>query len=318
MKKYIGIAISIVLLILALYKANFAQIGRALTGVKLDWIILAVLLYPINLIPRTLRWQLLLQPVKSLQFISILPVLTIGYMANNVLPLRMGEIFRAHLLKEREGVSGTSSIATIIVERVFDGLTLVLVLAVVLVLFPQKKWVHNVGWIAGVIYLTAIIGIFVVRRYEGQILFMPLISRLRDKTPGKWLSDKFEAFLIGLRGINSLGNFTVVGLLSLLIWLIEGVVLYLVTQAFSLSLSFADLALLLAIINFSTMVPSGPGFIGTFQYAWVLSFGLFGINKELAIAASIITQLVFFIVVNPVGIGLLLKYNLSLRRVDEV
>src|SRR3989337_2883395 len=133
-------------------------------------------------------------------------------MANNLLPMRMGELFRAYFLKEKKDVSGSSALATILVERVCDGLTLVLVLTVVLALFPQEGWVHTVGWIAGAVFL--------------------------------------------------------------------------------------------------------PGFIGTFQYAFVLSFGLLGIAKETAIAVSIATQLVFFSIVNPVGIGLLWKHNLSLRRVQ--
>lgn len=317
MRKIIGIALSIVFLALALYKANFAEIGRALIGVKFDWLILAILLYPMSFIPRAIRWRRLLRPVKFLHIKSILPVLTVGYMANNILPLRMGEVFRAHFLREREGVSGVSSIATILVERTLDGLTLVLVLAFVLVFYPQKEWVNDLGWTAGTIFFSLLIGIFLLRRYEGSKRMKPIISRFDDKHLGKWLTTKFESFLIGLRGLSSLGDLVIVGLLSILIWLIEGVALYFVTLAFALSISPEEVALLLVIVTISTMIPSGPGFIGTFQYAYVLSFGLFGISKDIAIAASIITQVVFFIIVNPIGIGILLKHNISLRGAEE-
>jgi hypothetical protein len=145
----------------------------------------------------------------------------------------------------------------------------------------------------------------------------PIISQFKDKPLGKWLTTKFEAFLIGLRGLSSLEDLVIVGLLSILIWLIEGVALYFITLAFALSISPEKIALLLVIVTISTMIPSGPGFIGTFQYAYVLAFGLFDINKDIAIAASIITQLVFFIIVNPVGIGILLKHNISLRGAVE-
>ncbi|MDA2919654.1 flippase-like domain-containing protein [Desulfobacterota bacterium AH_259_B03_O07] len=314
MKIIIGIAFSIIFLVLALYKANFDQIGKALIGVKLHWLILAALVYVATFIPRSLRWQRLLLPIKSLRVKCILPVLIVGYMANNILPLRMGELFRAHFLKEKEEVSGSSALATILVERVFDGLTLVLLLAVVLVFSPQKKWVHDLGWAAGAIFFTILIGIFLLTRYEGYIRNISLLSRHNYKSLGKWLTNKFEAFLIGLRGISSPDGFAIVWIFSALIWLLEGLVIYLIILAFGLSLSLAHTALVLVIINFSTMIPSGPGFIGTFQFAFVLSFALFGIKKEMAIAVSIITQLVFFIIVNPVGIGLLWKHNLSLRR----
>ena len=317
MRKIIGIALSIVFLVLALYKANIAEIGRVLIGVKFDWLILAILLYPMSFIPRAIRWRRLLQPVKFLQIKSILPVLIVGYMANNILPLRMGELFRAHFLKEREGVRGISAIATILVERVLDGLTLVLVLAIVLVFYPQKEWVNDLGWTAGAIFFSVLIGIFLLKRYEGSQRMKPIISQFKDKPLGKWLTTKFEAFLIGLRGLSSLEDLVIVGLLSILIWLIEGVALYFITLAFALSISPEKIALLLVIVTISTMIPSGPGFIGTFQYAYVLAFGLFDINKDIAIAASIITQLVFFIIVNPVGIGILLKHNISLRGAVE-
>ena len=318
MKKIIGIVFSVIFLILALYRANFAQIGKALIGVKLDWLILAVLVYLSTFIPRTLRWQRLLMPIKPFRFYGLLPIILVGYMANNLLPMRVGELFRAYFLKEKEKVSGSSALATILVERVCDGLTLVLVLVVVLVFFPQKQWVHIVGWTAGAVFFTGLIGTILLPRYGDLIQGGPLLSSLKDKPWGRWLITKLGAFLIGLRGLSSPADFAVIGSLSALIWFVEGVVLYLVTLAFGLSLSPAGIALVLVIINFSTMIPSGPGFIGTFQYAFVLSFGLLGIAKETAIAVSIATQLVFFSIVNPVGISLLWKHNLSLRRAQEV
>jgi uncharacterized protein (TIRG00374 family) len=131
-------------------------------------------------------------------------------------------------------------------------------------------------------------------RYEGYIRDISLLSSLNHESLGKWPANKFEAFLLGLRGLFSLEVLVAVGLLSFLIWFIEGVALYLVTLAFALSLSTEEIALLLVIVTISTMIPSGTGFIGTFRYASVLSFGLFGITKEVAIVASFTTQLVFF------------------------
>jgi uncharacterized protein (TIRG00374 family) len=317
MRKIIGIAISIVFLVLALYKANFAEIGRALIGVKFDWLILAILSYPISFIPRAIRWRRLLQPVKFLKVKSILPVVIVGYMANSILPLRMGEVFRAHFLKEREGVSRFSSIATILVERVLDGLTLVLLLTIVLIFYPQKDWVNDLGWTAGTIFISALMGIFLLRGYAGSKRMRAILSRFKNIPLGKWATGKSEAFLDGLRGLSSLEDLVMVGLLSILIWLIEGITLYFISLAFALSISPEKIALLLVIVTISTMIPSGPGFVGTFQYAYVLSFGLFDISKDIAIAASIITQLVFFIIVNPVGIGILLKHNISLRSAQE-
>jgi hypothetical protein len=317
-KKIVGIAFSAIFLVLAFYRANFAQIGEALIGVKIGWLVLAAAVYICNFIPRTLRWRRLLLPLKSFRFYELLPVILVGYMANNLLPMRIGELFRAYFLREKGGVSGTSALATILVERVCDGLTLVLVLAVVLVFFPQKEWVNIVGWTAGAVFLTGFIGAIVLPRCKGLIQKIPHLSTLKDKPWGKWLTAKYWAFLLGLKGLSSPADFASVGVLSGLIWLIEGLVLYLVTLAFGLSFSTQDIALVLVIINLSTMIPSGPGFIGTFQYAFVLSFGLFGISKEVAIATSIATQLVFFCIVNPVGIGLLWKHNLTLRRAEEV
>ncbi|MGH7801606.1 MAG: lysylphosphatidylglycerol synthase transmembrane domain-containing protein [Thermodesulfobacteriota bacterium] len=318
MKKIIGITFSVIFLVLALYKVNFAKIGGALIGVKIGWLVLAATVYICSFIPRTLRWRRLLMPIKPFRFYQLLPVILVGYMANNLLPMRIGELFRAYFLKEKEEVSSSSALATILVERVCDGLTLVLILAVVLAFFPQKEWVHIVGLTAGAVFFAGFMGTILLPRYKGIIQKIPLLSRLRDKPVGKWLSTKFEEFLIGLKGLSSPVDFAFVGFFSALIWLVEGVVLYLITMAFGLSLSPSGIALVLVIINFSTMIPSGPGFIGTFQYAFVLSFGLFSISKEMAIAASIVTQLVFFSIVNPVGIGLLWKHNLSLRKAQEV
>ena len=114
-KKIIGIGFSIIFLVLALYRANFAQIGVALMGAKIGWLFLAAAVYICSFIPRTLRWQRLLMPIRPLRFFQLLPVILVGYMANNLLPMRIGELFRAYFLKEKEKVSGSSALATILV-----------------------------------------------------------------------------------------------------------------------------------------------------------------------------------------------------------
>ncbi len=127
MKKWmfwLGIVISIVLMYFSLRKLNLVEAWQTVKNAKYLWLIPGIVVYFMAVWVRTWRWHYLLRPLKKISTASMFPVVAIGYMGNNIYPYRAGELLRAAILKRREGVPISASLATIIVERVFDGVVM--------------------------------------------------------------------------------------------------------------------------------------------------------------------------------------------------
>src|SRR5512136_3403069 len=127
---WVGVLISAIFLWWALNKLNLGDFWQAVKTANYLWIIPGIAIYFVATWARAWRWHYLLKPVKAIKTRVMFPITCIGYMGNNIYPARAGEILRAVILKNRENVAISASLATIIVERIFDG---VVMLAFVLV-----------------------------------------------------------------------------------------------------------------------------------------------------------------------------------------
>ena len=144
-KFWIGVFISALLLVLFLMTVDLGRMYDALADANYLFIVPGLGLYLISVLFRTLRWQYLLAPMKALAVKRLYPVVVVGYMANNILPVRLGEVVRAYYVGEREKVSKVAALATIAVERVFDGLTLLFFAAVVSLFLPLVAPLQELG-----------------------------------------------------------------------------------------------------------------------------------------------------------------------------
>src|SRR5688572_21745484 len=122
----LGFAISGVFIYLALRGLNLQAVWQDIQSAQYGWLIPGVGVYFIAVWARTWRWHYLLRPIKRIPLRSLFPVVVIGYMGNNVYPFRAGEVIRAYVLKRNHDVSISASLATIIVERIFDGLVMLI------------------------------------------------------------------------------------------------------------------------------------------------------------------------------------------------
>lgn len=123
-KLWLGIGISVLFLFLAFRKVNLHELKKALESANYIYLIPAILLTILSLWIRAFRWQYILQPVREIRVSSLFSATMIGFMANNLLPVRLGEFVRAYTIGEKERISKSSSLATIVVERIFDGITI--------------------------------------------------------------------------------------------------------------------------------------------------------------------------------------------------
>src|SRR5512142_1240718 len=162
MKKWqfwLGVLISVVFIWLALRGLQLNQFWGVVQSADYWWVIPGVAVYFVAVWARAWRWHYLLRPIKNIPTRTVFPITTIGYMGNNIYPARAGEVLRAVILKRREGVSVSASLATIIVERIFDG---VVMLSFVFVNLPELAKMTDTSAMVGSIREVAVIGTGVV------------------------------------------------------------------------------------------------------------------------------------------------------------
>ena len=233
---------------------------------------------------RTIRWQRLLRHMGLVGVGRLYPVVVVGYMANNLLPMRMGELVRSYYLGEREGISKVSALATIFVERLLDALTLLLFIALAALFLPVAGLAEAVSDIHGVIWL--LLGAVLVAAFVAAfaiVLFLaysPLRARtfaagLIRRLPSGFearLTDSTELFLNGLRPLGRPGDILSLFLLSVPIWLLESGLFFLVGLSFGLDHMYDGwwemaiaMVLVTSIANIGGSVPAAPGGIGPFE-----------------------------------------------------
>ncbi len=324
---WIGVLVSAVFLGLFLYGIDYPRTEDVLRNANYIYVIPAVLTYFVSLFFRTFRWQLLLRHMCGVPMVRLYPVVLVGYMANNLLPVRMGEVVRSYYLGQREKVSAASTLATIAIERVFDGLVLIFLVLVVWPLLPLKELIEDDSGDLEILKLLGglvIIAVFAV----AIILFVALAVRpnlgrrltslvlLVTPQSFKALVGRLcELFVSGLESLNSPRKVLLIFVTSIPIWLLEAAMYYLMTFAFDLDASFALIMVATATSNLIATVPATSGGIGTFEWATKVTLVSFGINTESAVAYAAALHLALWI---PVVIAGLLHLWFQHRSLAEL
>ena len=327
---WLGLIVTLVLLILFLWKVDFGETGRELRDANYAYYLPAVLLYFVAFGFRSLRWRYLLLHLKAISTRRLYPVVSIGYLANNVLPVRLGELVRAHFVGEREGVNRASALATIFVERVMDGLTLMLL---ALVIWPFLPWTDVLkGDEGGVRTLWLVASVLVAALFVAcfALLFMfaasPRLGRGFGRlavgiAPGRFRS-KVEGvvtlLLEGLGALRSPRRLLVISALSVPVWLLEAAMYYIIALSFDLGQPFQVILLVTATSNLATAVPSSIGGIGPFEVVAKSTLVAFGVGAEGAAAYAFFVHIIaLWLPVNFLGMVFLWRGNLSLGQVAK-
>jgi uncharacterized protein (TIRG00374 family) len=297
LRAIVGGAISIAALWIVLSGADLAKTGDVLRSADLRWVALALVLVSLDLVFRAFRWQRLLRPIALVAYRPMLGYLLIGYLANNVLPARLGELVRVHYLGDREGISRASALGTVVVERVVDLVAVVAIASVAL-------FVLNVqGVIASAVRVGAIVaGLFIVVLALGIVAHrLPGIDRLRAIVEGyPKIGDLIRSLQGGLAVAarpRTVGEAIVATAAS---WTVAVVANAVVGQALGLQLTLGQAALIASGIALASAVPAGPSNLGTFELAAQELGKAVGVAPASALALGILVH-VLILVVTSVG-----------------
>ncbi|MCP4403005.1 MAG: flippase-like domain-containing protein, partial [bacterium] len=284
---------------------------------------------------RAERWKYLLAPIKKLTFKHLLPATMIGFMANNVLPARAGEFIRAYVIGKKENISKTTSFATIIIERVFDMITMLgfLVIILLFVKFPQQtgsgtgfslisfERLQIVGSLAAVFIFALLLFLVLLKEFPQQTTtFMKLLLSPLPKSLGHKILDIVESFRMGLQVLQTGSHLFFLMFWSLSVWLTAAFAAWIILWTFGLDLPFMAGVFMTVITAFSAAIPSSPGYVGPFHAAVSASvlFFLPGLDKSTAAGIAIIFHLVCILPTTFIGMYYLWKENMSFSEIQHI
>ncbi|MGH8071516.1 MAG: lysylphosphatidylglycerol synthase transmembrane domain-containing protein [Candidatus Entotheonellia bacterium] len=317
---WIGIGISLALVVYLFSKVDYSQLWRSLASADGTLLGLAGLLLATTFAIRSWRWQYLLRPLRQVRFSSLMAATSIGLMANMIFPARLGELVRALVLGRRERMEASASFATIIVERLIDGFTILLMLAALLLtasLPLGKSWEQALRW-GGLITLTGYLGVFALLYYLHRSTAHALdgVQRLGRRLPGHWV-DNLSGILISFsEGLQTFSQRKYLGQIiisSVILWAAIGLFNFLVVLAFKLQLPLTVGFLLLVFQAFAVMIPSSPGFVGTYHAASVACLSLWGVSPEVALSVALVMHAITFLLTVGMGLGYLWSVGATLR-----
>ena len=307
----LGIAVSAALLVYLFRGVDLHDVAAHLAKTYWGYLAASIALNLLSLWLRAWRWYYLFPP--SAQPSHLYRALMIGYMANNLLPLRAGEIVRVYVAARR-GQRFWTTLATVVVERALDGLALGLIVAA---LFLVIQIPPSLRWPAGV-FLCADLAAMILL---AVLAFAPawcaaVIRALFHRWPWveRRLMDVLGTMSEGLRGVRTGHHVLPIVFSSMGIWLLFVGSVWTALHAAHLDLPIAASWTVLAFLGLGVSLPSSPGFFGVVQAACVLALALFAVARTEALSFSILLHASQYLPVTFVGLAFLLVEHVSLSE----
>ncbi|MBI4650968.1 flippase-like domain-containing protein [Candidatus Desantisbacteria bacterium] len=318
-KLLLGIVISGFFLYLAFSNVDFAKILDIIKNVDYYYIIiLTIILFASNII-RAVRWKYLLKPLKEIKMWTLFKIIMIGFMANNILPFRMAEFVRAYVLGQKENISKTSSFATIVLERFFDLLGILTISSIFFIFAPVPDYLKNTGFILMMIAIC-FISFLIFIKYKQEVIHK-IINKLLTKFAEKHVHKAAEfinSFTAGLEAFTNIGDVLMILFLSVGVWLAAFLCYYYTALMFNLNIPFWKnfFPFLTSIIG--VMIPSAPGFVGTFHEFCRRGLILAGVtDNNVAVSYAILIHAIQYIEITVLGIYFLWQEGISLFKINE-
>lgn len=313
-KSALGYVVALVCLIWVFHGVRVDQILKNMTAINWWWIALAVLCDILGFVSQGLRWQLLLRPIGDVSMVQTTQAIYAGLFVSEVLPMRFGELARAYLVSRWISARFSSTIPSILVERLFDGVWLALGIGLTAIFIPLPRDLVEAGNILGIIVLV----------FTGMFIYVVFRKKaLPEGTDKKSLSWKPLRLVIsfigrmntGLRDIGMSPLFYASFGISVFILFFQALAFWLVMLAYGLSAPFWVGAVVFLIVHLGTAVPNAPANVGTYQFFCVIGLTMFGIEKTLATGFSVVVFVLLTIPLWVIGFFALSRSGTTLYTI---
>jgi glycosyltransferase 2 family protein len=301
-----------------LWRANLSELWRYLSSADYGLLVGSIPIALVGLMLRAIRWRVLLLPLGNPSIGVSFGSMMLGYLGNNLLPMRAGEVLRAYVLGRQTSISKSAVLATIVVERVVDGVVMILALSLLFLVFPVPHWLQLAVVGGGVVFSGATVALIMARRRpKGPVdIFRFLLSRLPNRWQSKGTS-LVDNFLLGLTAFRSYKDALSFLLLTLMVWATEVLLFWVVMCAFHISLPVLAITFVVAAGAVSTAIPASPGYVGTYEFVLVSVLTLLGVLIAPATAFTVGIHGLAWATVNIVGAVCAFQLGISLRATYE-
>ncbi len=319
----IGLALTVVLLWWVFHDQNWAElwvdVRKSNPYLVALSVVVATLVFPL----RAARWRPILDPIApKLPYDALWRATAIGFMANNLLPTgRAGEIVRPYMLSRETTVPFSAAFASLVVDRVFDAVTVVLLIAVAL-FAPGRPAGFSIAMFATTTLAVAIalaIGLYVIVFFPDRLIrvFEVVVRRVTPR-----LEDRgrrmLQAFADGLSILRQPRRFTIVFAWAVVHWLVQPLAFWIMFKAIGIDAPFSAALFVQGLIVFAVAVPSAPGFFGAFEAAATTALGLYGVNDTLALAWAFSFHILSLIPITVIGLYYLARSGVHLGELKEI
>lgn len=319
---WVWLALGVLLLALAVRSVDPSALIESLANANPWWVLLGLLGMAVTILAKALRWRLAFYPAnQGLRLTTLISSLLIGQTVNMLLPARLGELARAHLVGREEKRSAFLALGTIVAEKTLDAIALLLVLSVLFVIMPVPSWLRFAGAVAALLAALLLAGVLLLT--GGREWLARVSDRLTQTVPvleRMGLRQRIQLLADGVRSLRSSGLRARLLLWTAAIWLVMGLTNYCVLLALDIEAPHVLASLfVLAMVHLGVAVPTSPAWIGVFHYMCFLPLLFLGVEESQALAYGFVLHAIVVLPVIFAGLLCLWKENLSLYRlVSEV
>lgn len=313
-KSALGYVIALICLIWVFHGVRVGQILKDMAAINWWWIGLAVICDILGFASQGLRWRLLLRPIGDVSVIQTTQAIYAGLFISEVLPMRFGELARAYLVSRWIPARFSSTIPSILVERLFDGVWMALAIGLTAIFIPLPRDLVEAGDILGIIVLI----------FTGLFIYVVFRKRAPSEEPSEkplvWKPIRLVMSFIGrmntgLRDIGMSPLFYASFGISIFILFFQALAFWLVMMAYGLSAPFWVGAVVFLIVHLGTAVPNAPANVGTYQFFCVIGLTMFGIEKTLATGFSVVVFVLLTIPLWVIGFFALSRSGTTLYTI---
>jgi uncharacterized protein (TIRG00374 family) len=315
----LGLVISAFFLWLAFNDLNPAAVLAHVQEANPALLLLAVFWYFAGVTVISTRWRFLLRSTRVIPLRDLFQLVCIGYMGNNVYPLRAGEALRIVLLQRNHGVPMARGATIVLTERIFDGLVMLNFVLIALVVFDvgASETVRSLASVAAPVFLGALAVFFVVATRPAILRqLVKLVSRILPGQLRAMVENLSEEVIAGLGGLRTPADLAGAIICSHS-WLLEASTYLIVARAFNLPVSYPTMLLVVGVVNLAGLIPASPGQFGVYEFfvITVLTSLTTPISEATATAFALVVHLVIWLPVTLLGFFFLARQGLGLSAI---
>lgn len=317
-KILIGLILGVLLLYLSFRGVRFQSVADGFKNICYGYVSAALVIIFFIQVLRALRWGAILRPLEKIDPFFLFAVTNVGFLAIIAIPARLGELARPYLITKKTHITMTSAMGTILIERLSDILTIIVMLALSLIFFPMPFWLLKPSIIlfSVTIVMAAVVVFMIVQRDQS----MKIINRILSILPNKYkalLNRLVNQLIDGLAVVKNRQCLLQITFFSMIIWPVNILAIYFMFLAFGFDLSPVAAFVLMVVLMVGIAIPAAPGFIGNWHFFCILALGLFGIAKADALTFAVVYHFLSMGMIVILGLIFLPFYSFSLSDLRQ-